>query len=120
LKNLPPGTFGGPTLPLNDPRANRVRNLTRAKVVKLAAGRQMATFLNGKGVNLTKVTRAQIRNGNLEGWVDVGGRHLGGRRWRDSASLRRPCYVASVRPPAHPERRPSLSLAARQTTEAEA
>jgi hypothetical protein len=39
------------------------RNLTRAKMVRLATGQQMATFLQGKGVTLTKLTRAQIRDG---------------------------------------------------------
>jgi len=40
------------------------RNLTRAKMVKLATGQQMATFLKNKGVTLTKLTQAQIREGN--------------------------------------------------------
>jgi len=40
------------------------RNLTRAKMVRLATGQQMATFLRNKGVTLTKLTRAQIRDGN--------------------------------------------------------
>jgi hypothetical protein len=40
------------------------RNLTRAKMVRLATGQQMATFLRNKGVTLTKLTRAQIREGN--------------------------------------------------------
>jgi hypothetical protein len=40
------------------------RNLTRARMVKLATGQQMATFLKGKGVELTKLTAAQIRNGS--------------------------------------------------------
>jgi Animal haem peroxidase len=40
------------------------RNLTRAKMVRLATGQQMATFLKGKGVELTKLTAAQIREGN--------------------------------------------------------
>ena len=40
------------------------RNLTRAKMVKLATGQQMATFLKGKGVTLTKLTNAQIRDGS--------------------------------------------------------
>ena len=39
-------------------------------MVKLAAGQQMATFLKGKGVNLTKVTRGQIRNGNNDADLD--------------------------------------------------
>jgi Animal haem peroxidase len=40
------------------------RNLTRAFMVKLATGQQMATFVNGKGGNVTKLTNAQIRDGN--------------------------------------------------------
>jgi Animal haem peroxidase len=64
LKNLPTGAFGGPNVPFNDPRANLAfRNLTRAKMVKLATGQQMATFLKGKGVNLQKLTKTQIRDG---------------------------------------------------------
>src|SRR6476619_4284769 len=37
------------------------RNLTRARMVKLATGQQMATFLKNKGVALTKLTGAQVR-----------------------------------------------------------
>ena len=40
------------------------RNLTRARMVTLATGQQMATFLKGKGVNLTKLTSAQVRDGS--------------------------------------------------------
>jgi hypothetical protein len=65
LKNLPAGAFGGPQVPENDPRANLAfRNLTRAKMVRLATGQQMAAFLKSRGVTLTKLTNAQIRNGN--------------------------------------------------------
>jgi len=65
LKTLPTGSFGGPNVPQNDARRNLAfRNLTRAKMVKLATGQQMATFLKSKGVNLTRLTKAQIRNGN--------------------------------------------------------
>jgi hypothetical protein len=39
------------------------RNLARAKMVRLATGQQMAAFLTGKGVTLTKLTKAQIREG---------------------------------------------------------
>jgi len=64
LKNLPAGSFGGPAVPFNDPRANLAfRNLTRAKMVRLATGQQMAKFLQTKGVTLTKLTQAQIRDG---------------------------------------------------------
>jgi hypothetical protein len=45
-------------------RANLAfRNLTRAKMVRLATGQQMATFLKNKGVTLTRLTKAQLRNG---------------------------------------------------------
>jgi hypothetical protein len=40
------------------------RNLTRAKMVNLATGQQMATFLKNKGVTLTRLTDAQVRNGS--------------------------------------------------------
>jgi hypothetical protein len=33
-------------------------------MVKLATGQQMARFLKNKGVNLTALTKAQIKNGN--------------------------------------------------------
>jgi hypothetical protein len=65
LKNLPPGSFGGPNVPLNDPRANLAfRNLARGKMVRLATGQQMVTFLKNHGVNVTRLTAAQIRNGS--------------------------------------------------------
>jgi Animal haem peroxidase len=71
LKTLPTGSFGGPNVPQTDPRRNLAfRNLTRAKMVKLATGQQMATFLKRKGVNLTKLTKAQIRNGNNGADID--------------------------------------------------
>ena len=64
LGNLPTGAFGGPAAPRDDPTRNLAfRNLTRARMVKLATGQQMATFLKNKGVNLTRLTRPQIRNG---------------------------------------------------------
>ncbi len=41
------------------------RNLVRAKMVKLATGQQMVTFLKNKGVTpLTKLTNVQLRDGN--------------------------------------------------------
>jgi hypothetical protein len=40
------------------------RNLTRAKMVRLATGQQIATFLRNKAVALTRLTKAQIRDGN--------------------------------------------------------
>ena len=66
LQHLPPQTVGLPgSTGFNDVRRNLAfRNLERAKMVKLATGQQMATFLKNKGVNLTKLTKAQIREGN--------------------------------------------------------
>jgi hypothetical protein len=46
------------------------RNLTRAKMVRLATGQQMATFLKNKGVTLTKLTKAQIRDGKNGATLD--------------------------------------------------
>jgi hypothetical protein len=64
LRNLPAGSFGGPDVRHDDPRANLAfRNLARARMVKLATGQQMATFLRGKGVALTPLTRKQLRDG---------------------------------------------------------
>ena len=40
------------------------RNLSRARMVRLATGQQMAAFLRGKGVSVTTLTRAQLRDGN--------------------------------------------------------
>ena len=47
------------------------RNLRRAKMVRLATGQQMVTFLKNKGVTLTKLTNAQIRDGS--NGADLGG-----------------------------------------------
>jgi len=64
LKNLPVGSFGGPGVPAGDIIRNLAfRNLTRAKMVKLATGQQMVAFMKSKGVNVTKLTKAQIRDG---------------------------------------------------------
>jgi hypothetical protein len=64
LKNLPSGSFGGPQVPFDDVRANLAfRNLTRAKMVRLATGQQMARFLKNRGVNVTALTKTQLKNG---------------------------------------------------------
>jgi hypothetical protein len=65
LRNLPPGTFNGPAnIPFNDPRANLAfRNLTRAKMVKLATGPQMAQKLDNVGVPVTALTKQQLLDG---------------------------------------------------------
>src|SRR5215212_5284442 len=65
LKHLPTGAFGGPDVDFDAPERNLAfRNLVRARMVRLATGQQMATFLKGKGVALTKLKRAQVRDGD--------------------------------------------------------
>jgi len=65
LGSLPRGSFGGTASDENTFVANLAfRNLTRASMLRLATGQQMARFLRGKGVNVTTLTRAQIRDGN--------------------------------------------------------
>jgi hypothetical protein len=73
LRHLPPSVVAGPdSMPFNDPDRNLAfRNLTRANMVTLATGQQMANFLKGKGVTLTKLTSAQIRDG--QGGIELGG-----------------------------------------------
>jgi hypothetical protein len=47
------------------PRANLAfRNLVRARMVRLATGQQMVRFLRNKGVTVTRLTNAQVRDGN--------------------------------------------------------
>jgi hypothetical protein len=71
LKNLPPGSFGGPVVPFNDPRANLAfRNLTRARMVNLATGQQMARFLRRHGVRVRTLTTAQLRDGSRGAKLD--------------------------------------------------
>ncbi len=72
LKNLPPASFGSSGMAENHPKRNLAfRNLTRARMVRLATGQQMATLLKNKGVNVTKLTKVQLRDGkngvNLDG-----------------------------------------------------
>ena len=72
LKNLRPKSFGGSGIPAGDPRRNLAfRNLTRARMVRLATGQQMATFMKSRGVNFPKLSKAQIRDGK-NGVVLVG------------------------------------------------
>jgi hypothetical protein len=64
LAALPIGSFGGTSADLGTIEANLAfRNLTRAHMLKLASGQQMADFLSSRGVPVTKLTAAQIRNG---------------------------------------------------------
>jgi Animal haem peroxidase len=52
---------GDPTGGIHDDLA--FRNLRRARMVRLATGQQMVTFLKSKGVTVTKLTKAQLRDG---------------------------------------------------------
>jgi Animal haem peroxidase len=71
FQHLRQQTIGPPSVPEDDPRRNLAfRNLTRAKMVNLATGQQMATFLKNKGVTLTRLTHAQVRDGKNGAEVD--------------------------------------------------
>jgi Animal haem peroxidase len=59
---LVPPLAGLPGLPATE-ASLAFRNLTRARMLRLATGQQMATFLKNKGVSLTPLTRVQIRDG---------------------------------------------------------
>jgi hypothetical protein len=65
LKFLPRGSFGGAAADEATIRANLAfRNLARAKMVRLATGQKMVAHLKSKGVPVTALTKAQIRNGD--------------------------------------------------------
>jgi hypothetical protein len=65
LRTLPRGSFGGAADDEGTPQANLAfRNLARAKMVRLATGQKMHTFLRSKGVSVRALTKAQIRNGD--------------------------------------------------------
>jgi hypothetical protein len=61
LHTLPTGATGDRTGGFHDDLA--FRNLRRGRMVRLATGQQMARFLKSKGVNVTALTRAQLRDG---------------------------------------------------------
>jgi heme peroxidase len=72
LKNLPKGSFGGPAVPFDDPRANLAfRNLVRGGMVRLASGQQMAELLRSKGVPVTTLSRSQILQGRNGAELDA-------------------------------------------------
>ena len=72
ISTTPRRSFGGTNADEGTIRANLAfRNLTRAKMVKLATGQKMVTFLKGKGVNVTPLTKPQIRNGNHGAKLDA-------------------------------------------------
>jgi hypothetical protein len=72
LRFLPRGSFGGAPEDEGTIRANLAfRNLTRAKMVRLATGQKMADFLKSKGVSLTKLTKAKIRDGDNGARLDA-------------------------------------------------
>jgi hypothetical protein len=65
LGTLPPGTINRKSNPRDRVKANLAfRNLERAKMVRLATGQGMADFMVSKGVAVTKLTKAQIRDGD--------------------------------------------------------
>ena len=65
LKFLPKGSFGGKQAEEGTIVANLAfRNLTRAGMVKLASGQQMAEHARKRGVPVKTLTKAQLRNGD--------------------------------------------------------
>lgn len=65
LDALPPGSFGASGPPSDPLIANLAfRNLARARMVKLATGQGMVGFLTSRGVPVTPLTKAQLRDGN--------------------------------------------------------
>src|SRR5215218_343218 len=65
LGELPPGSFGATKAPKDALVANLAfRNLARAKMVRLATGQGMAQRLADRGVAVTPLTKAQIRDGD--------------------------------------------------------
>ena len=72
LSMLPKGSFGGADDDEFTIRANLAfRNLTRAGMLKLASGQQMAAFLRSKGVAVTTLTKAQLRDGHEGASLDA-------------------------------------------------
>ena len=64
LARLPIGSFGGRNADANTIRANLAfRNLVRGRMLRLASGQEMAAFLRSKGVAVTTLTKAQLRDG---------------------------------------------------------
>jgi hypothetical protein len=65
LATLPNGSFGAKKTPKDKLVANLAfRNLARAKMVKLATGQGMVGHLQSKGVSVTPLTKAQLRDGS--------------------------------------------------------
>src|SRR5215212_8002078 len=65
LKLLPSGSFGGEFEEEGTFRANLAfRNLTRAKMVKLATGQKAVDFMRSKGVNVSVLGKAKLRDGD--------------------------------------------------------
>ena len=65
LSALPAGSFGATRDPADPLVANLAfRNLARARMVKLATGQDMVTFLKSRGVSVTALTKTQLRAGD--------------------------------------------------------
>ena len=70
LSELPSGTFGDPDAPSDELQRNLAfRNLTRAQMACLASGPQMADFLIGCGVPLTKLEPQRILDDTAGAWL---------------------------------------------------
>jgi Animal haem peroxidase len=94
LKDLPLGAFGGgPSIPDGDLRRNLAfRNLTRAKMVRLASGQQMTARLRSRGVDVKPLTRSQVLEGNGGARLD----HLTSAE-KDAVAARTPLWFYVLR-----------------------
>ena len=62
LRDLPRGSIGGPEAAAHR-RNLAFRNLTRARMLQLATGQQLAALMRSRGVAVTTLTRARILQG---------------------------------------------------------
>ncbi len=92
LASLPPSTFGGNDSVPEMARNLAFRNLSRANMVSLASGQQMAAKLRSSGVNVKTLTKAQILNGKNGAKLD----HLT-KAEQDTLAARTPLWFYILR-----------------------
>ena len=81
LADLPPGSIGGPGAGRARAATWRFRNLTRARMLNLATGQQMLALMRSRGVTVTALTPAKIRDGRDGATLDEPQHAPAARRW---------------------------------------